>query len=524
MMDLKEFNKLSKAEEKLLEASLKGERAIIGDGALPVEGEELHTIRASFIRYLLLGNDPKLTLHAKGIRLRGAIISGVLDLQGSECGFDLTFSRCRFERAPSLINARIRGLYLGGSLVPGLSADNCVFDGSVFMRSGFQSTKEISMPGARISGDLQICDARISGQGGFGIFATSLEVQGSVYLGDYPYDDANSELYVDGVTEFSSLRVKRDFYCSNCALSAEANPDGKRIFTEGNDNGIPISLSLNRAEIGGVLYLKHNQISRGAVNLAGAIVRRLNDEPTGDGVAYRIRLDGFEYGGFSDETDTRLKPRLEWLDRRPDGVAFSAQPYEHLASVLNKLGHRNDAHEILIRKERLQRRVNREFIRKTKTDLWRLPLLTISDTAMRMLIGYGYRPIRALIWGLFLIVAMSFFFNKTWNAGDMAPNTAPILISKDWISATHTHPENPAKFWSSIGEAGQDYETFNAVAYSADLLIPIVNLGQEDAWAPSTSRSPWGWHAWWVRWVAKVLGWVITALGAAAVTGAIRKI
>ena len=105
----------------------------------------------------------------------------------------------------------------------------------------------------------------------------------------------------------------------------------------------------------------------------------------------------------------------------------------------------------------------------------------------------------------------------------MAPNAAPILISRDWIEATQSHPENPAQFWSQPGQAGQDYETFNAYAYAADLLVPIVNLGQEQAWAPSTSRSPLGQIGWWVRWFTKFIGWLLTALGAAAVTGVIRR-
>ena len=74
----------------------------------------------------------------------------------------------------------------------------------------------------------------------------------------------------------------------------------------------------------------------------------------------------------------------------------------------------------------------------------------------------------------------------------MMPAAAPILVSAAWVSATQTHPHNPGAFWSSKGQARQDYETFEAFAYLADLLIPIVNLGQEDACGPSTVRSDWG--------------------------------
>lgn len=523
MKRLTDFKPLSPAEQRLVDGCITGERVTIGDGNLPTETSKDVDVRADIIRLFLLGQDPKITLHAKGIRLRGARIQGVLDLQGSDCGYDLTLTRCEIEKAPSFINARVRGVHLSGCTLPGLHADNCDFQGSFFLRSGSYSTGEIAMPGARLSGDLQICSARITSTNGMGIFATSIKVEGSVYLGDYPFDEEDTELFVDGTVEFASARISGDFICRNCAISPDAKFTGPAVFSEGGNENLPTALSLNRTEIGGVLYLRNNEIVRGMVNLSGAIARRLNDEPSGDAARYRIRLDGFEYQTFSDQADTSLEARLDWLERRPEGVGFSAQPYEQLAAVFNKLGHRNDAQDVLRRKERDLRAANMQFIRESGHGVWKLPFLWLSSGLLRWLIGYGYRPTLAMFWGLILIGLLSVAAHKTWNAGDMTPNSAPILISANWVSVTETHPENPGAFWSSVGQAGQDYETFNPVAYATDLLIPIVNLGQEDAWAPSTSRSDWGKRMWWIRWFAKGIGWVITALGAAAVTGVIRR-
>ena len=186
--------------------------------------------------------------------------------------------------------------------MPGVHADNCIFDGSVYLRSGFISRGEITLPGAKISGDLQICDARIEGTNGIGIFAASAKVEGSVYLGDYPFDDSDTELYVDGAVQFSSARITGDFYCRNCAISADTQLVAGALYSEGIQNSIPTALSLNRTEVGGVLYLRNNQITGGMVNFSGAVVRRLNDEPTGETAGYRVRLDGFEYQAF------RIKP------------------------------------------------------------------------------------------------------------------------------------------------------------------------------------------------------------------------
>ncbi len=53
-------------------------------------------------------------------------------------------------------------------------------------------------------------------------------------------------------------------------------------------------------------------------------------------------------------------------------------------------------------------------------------------------------------------------------------------------------------------------------------MIPILDLGQTDAWAPSKDSGTWGKGLWWGRWVLAALGWLVTALGVAAITGIIQ--
>ena len=124
--------------------------------------------------------------------------------------------------------------------------------------------------------------------------------------------------------------------------------------------------------------------------------------------------------------------------------------------------------------------------------------------------------------------------HNAWEGGDFAPTAAPVLMSDSWQAlATDPRIANPAKVWSDkymqsadgtpTLTAGRDYETFNAVSYAVDLVVPIVSLGQEAAWAPSTTRGPWGWWLWGARWWLITLGWIVTAIGAAAVTGVIRR-
>ena len=523
MIDLEFFAPLSAAEQKLVEQANTPNRITIGDGTLPDTETDTNRIRAELIRFLMLGRSVDVRLHDKGMRLRGAWIVGALDLQGCDCARDLTLSCCNLADPMNFVNATMRGVHISSCQLSGISADNAVFSGSIYIRAGTHVAGEISLSGTRIAGDLQICDAILESPTQDAIFAPSLRVEGSVFLGNYPYSETTTSLKSTGMLFFSSARVDHDFFLTNTAISPTTSAEKIGVFDATEEHGGGIALSLARARIGGILYLEDNQITRGIVNLAGADVARLKDEPVGPGANYPIRLDGFTYTDFSRHTEIDLKARLEWLERRPDDMPFVSQPFEQLASVLLKLGRRNDARTVLMHKERLLRAENRRLTPSVKLSAFIYPFSWAYGQLMYWTVGYGYRPGRAVLLAIVLILGLGVFFDRAWHAGDMTPNSAPILVSSDWIAATQSHPENPAAFWSSKGQGGQDWETFNAFAYAADLAIPLVTLGQETAWAPSTSRSDLGRIGWWVRWFAKAIGWIVTALGAAAITGVIRN-
>ncbi|WP_108815639.1 hypothetical protein [Loktanella sp. Alg231-35] len=165
---------------------------------------------------------------------------------------------------------------------------------------------------------------------------------------------------------------------------------------------------------------------------------------------------------------------------------------------------------------------------------WRNLGSLIADRVFGVVVGYGHRPERSFYMLLTLVLVGWFLADKSWEAGDFAPTAGPVLMSDSWQAlATDPQIANPAQVWSDkymrppdgmpVLTAGRDYETFHAVAYAVDLVVPLVSLGQEAAWAPSTTRGPWGQWLWWVRWWLIVLGWIVTAIGAAAVTGVIRR-
>lgn len=522
MANLSDFKPLSSAEEKLISEAGIPDRTVIADGEIPNSDNGEEIIRAGLIRSLLLHELEETELHAKGIRLRGAKIAGSLDLQGCDCDSDISLSNCTLTDPINLVNAQVRGLYISSCQIAGMAADNGRFSGSLYIRSGTKVAGEISLAGARIDGDLQICDAQIESPVQDAVFAPSLCVDGSVFLGNYPYGDGVTYLETVGQLFFSSTRVGHDFFLTNTSITLKDNVLSQGIFGDTEEHGRDMAVSLARAKIGGILYLQDNQINRGILNLAGADVTRLKDEPVGPGAAYPIRLDGFRYKDFSRHADTSIKARLEWLARRPEDTEFSAQPYEQLAQVLAALGHRSDAESVLMRKEQLLRQETRRLIHSNGASHLRLAIYGLGDFILRSTVGYGYKPGRSVVVALVLIFVLGAYFEQTWKAGDMTPNSGPVLMSANWQEIAQREA-NPGEYWSQQDQQGRDWETFNAFAYAADLVIPLVSLGQEDAWAPSTSRTTWGWHGWWLRWFAKFLGWILTALGAAAITGLIRR-
>jgi hypothetical protein len=143
------------------------------------------------------------------------------------------------------------------------------------------------------------------------------------------------------------------------------------------------------------------------------------------------------------------------------------------------------------------------------------------DFMFRNVVGYGFKPAKSIYWLVGLIGIAWFMALGAWQTGQFAPNSAPILVSKAWTDL-EADPK-AAITWSTKGNAGQDWETFNSFAYAADIVIPIVEIGQTSAWAPSPARGPWGATLWWARWVFTAAGWIISALGAAAITGVIRR-
>ena len=109
-----------------------------------------------------------------------------------------------------------------------------------------------------------------------------------------------------------------------------------------------------------------------------------------------------------------------------------------------------------------------------------------------LLVGYGYRRWPAVILLGITILSAGFVFGQAHRAGDMVP------------AGTQAN-----------AQCDEEYPCFNRWAYGADLVLPIVALGQDDAWRPIHDD-----HPWWVglRWVFIVVGWALATVFVASFT------
>ena len=167
------------------------------------------------------------------------------------------------------------------------------------------------------------------------------------------------------------------------------------------------------------------------------------------------------------------------------------------------------------------------------------------DQFFRRTFGYGYLPMRGLAWTILIVALSAFLFEAVWKNGEMAPVAAPVMVSDDWkkavkigcplatedgyVQAKASGCVMPVHIWTGVADgfdpmpSNKDHESFDALLYGADVFIPLVGFGQEVAWAPSRDRGPWGKAGFHVRWFVQFLGWIITALGAAVLTGLVGR-
>lgn len=198
------------------------------------------------------------------------------------------------------------------------------------------------------------------------------------------------------------------------------------------------------------------------------------------------------------------------------------EPYITAARVLRNSGQVQSANWVEL--ERLRRR------RKVLSYRHHLPARTFLRLA-DFVANYGFAPARAI--GLLLLVIFlgAAMFRQADLCGYMKPANEEILAqafkagppSAAWYSWRDR--SGPVRSAPGAG-APTPYPPFESLPYSADVVVPFLDLGQQRLWAPAPGAipdaaqpqacvMPWGAARFaWLGWLLQIAGWLLTTAAA----------
>ncbi|MBO2446066.1 hypothetical protein J4573_03125 [Actinomadura barringtoniae] len=453
--------------------------------------------------------------------LRGARIGGLLDLSGASLAEDddhaLQADRLTCEGGVLCRNLTARGgarfvdadlstvLDLAGARLS--STGQAPFDGSaltvrgpLLCDKGFVIDGAMILAHAGITGDMILDDAVLTNPGGEALPAHSLtvggglrarraSVEGTIVLrtaritGDLTIADAT----LDAKGADGPVLGCTDIEIGGALMAKDATVLGEIMLAGGTVKGVVNLIGARLAHPGGIalraeqariteLHLRPRVPIEGGIDLRNARLGALRDAPDSYLAAAAIHLDGMTFDALDPATPVRQRLRLLKRTGGPgpgsgpgSGPAYLPQPYEQLASAYRRLGHDAEARKVLLAKQRRRRATLG-------------PLGRIWGWLQDVTVGYGYQPLLPALWLIALLAAGTLAFALD------APRAA---------------------------ERGKGPE-FNPFLYTLDLLLPIIDFGQEKAFAPS--------GVW--QWLAAVLiaaGWILATTVLAGMTRALSR-
>jgi hypothetical protein len=496
-------------------------------------------VRAELIRWLCADPDASRLVDPGGIRLLGSRITGRLNLSRVHVPFPIVLRNCAIPERMTLAATHIPSLDLGGSHIRELDAPGIDVENDLKLDSGFKADGEVSLFEARIGGslstsghfkssalDLDLFDPKNLDRRAF--YALQMRVGGGVIFRDVHIDggielsgttigadlildgtflspgktaiDASSTdiagnviigygvpFLSDGIVNFVTSRIGTDFFVAQATFSGAAR----------EPHGLDASgMSVKNA----LVWTNVSLPNGGFLNLTGVSAEALIDDERSWPAPGNLLIDGFTYTQFSQTGPTNAPgdadTRLRWLRLQP---GFHPQPYHQLAKVLRESGDQPGAIQVLIasddasyRRSGLAGRIWGSFLNAT--------------------IGYGYEPLRAIVWSFAVVVFGSLIVAVGKGAG---------VMRFKWPDRTPPPSGDPM-----VG--------LHPMLYSLDVFVPFVNLRQEQHWWPDETASGEctifglkipvrGSVLRYYLWLQVIAGWLLSAIFVAGVTGLIHN-
>lgn len=498
-----------------------------------------------------------------------ASMEGTVSLVNGRVGRTFSSLGCQAKGQVTLYGAEIErdfdfsGSRLSNANGPALLVDTAQIKGNVRLSQNFDSEKKtadecfdaeggVSLNQTRIGGHLDCTGGQFKALNGTcAISATALSVGGCVFL-----SGPNLEIHKSipklakfnsrGEVQLLAAQIGLQLNCTNAEFENRL-PNKERPEAAGyalNLGGVSVTRELllgtddqtdyPPAKIQGSINFSGARIGeladRGLVRESGPDVRYFpatvkpvpgtnssgkTAKQVDDGLQCEIVLDGFLYERINTNSCLGWKARKGWLERQPKNHRcehFRHQPFDHLAGVLRAMGLADDARKIAI----LKQRYLTASIAPSKNPaafvhwLWRILLSSF--------FSYGYRPGQGVVIAMVMAVALGWFYEQAEQNGAIVK---------------HKGKEQPAL---KTGLSAQEGEArFHPYIYSLDVMLPVVKLGEADAWGPSRTAFrlplPLGlpdaligadWTQY-VIWAETVFGWFAGGMLLAVVSGFIKK-
>ncbi len=443
------------------------------------------TIRASVLRTLLL-KAPQEEGEIAALKITGARITGVLDLKYATIDAAVRLSHCQFDSVPDLYGAKLRQLNLRNSVLPGLNAATLKVEG-VLRMTDCRIEGPVQLAGAQISGalfmeraeftasehseavlqlnqaaigdDMWAPEMRTHGQ----VRLTGASIAGRINVQDAEFNKPDGtaldaqNLNVGGHVRARCLRTRGRVELRGSRISGRLDMLHAHLSHPGDT-----ALRASSCVIG-ELWLRGGDRIEGALNLRRSQIEILTLEP--EMLPEQVHLSNLRYTVLSPHEPAER--RLPMLER--DGGRYEPHSYEQLMAAYRHVGDDDAARLVQLAKQR----------RRRDTLAWYGRLWGYVQDAT---VGYGFRPLRAAIWLLSLMAIGSIAYGL--------------------------HHPRPVK----AGEAPD----FNPVFYTLDLLLPIIDFGQQSAFAPQ------GWLQW-LSYTLIITGWILATTIVAGVTRAVSR-
>ena len=445
---------------------------------LKVAGNVLLRDKSQFNNIDLLGADIGGQLSMRG----GSVASGALNADQLKVA-----SHVLLREGSKFTDIVLRGADIGGNLEVdkgsvmsgALNADQLTVAGSLFLREG-SKFNNIVLRGADIGGQLAINGGSIvSGA----LNADQLTVAENVLLHDKSQfntidllgADIGGQLAINGGSAVSG------------ALNADQLTVAENVFlSHGSEFN---NIDLSGAGISGLLYLNGAKwASDGSLDLSQAHVGGFFTDDRAESWPATLRLDGLRFAQWANPDPRTLGSSWfigTWLARLE---GFSPGPYTQLAAVMDASGHPTIAADIRYHRSHAES----QQVGWDRPERW-------GRAAHWLVLGYGFRPWRALGWFLaawltgFLVFGARLQRRSAATADEVGSRPGRLRRWRGRIARVAGVRLARAEGWS-VGQAA---------LFSLDRLLPAFKLINPDDF-PLRTQAQQTWSV-----IQILLGWLL---------------